>query len=132
MRIDLARIQRDADVTIGRLTVNKVELWVCEDAVRPVKIHGRTAIPAGRYEVRITYSPRFKRMLPLLLNVPGFEGVRIHPGNGPNDTEGCLLPGLDRRPQGVGRSRDAFNILYQMIRAAEDRGEPVLLEITEP
>lgn len=132
MRIELARIQRDADVTIGKITANKVEMWACEDAVRPEKIAGRTAIPAGRYEVRITFSPRFKRMLPLLIGVPGFDGVRIHPGNDADDTEGCILPGLDRRPNGVGRSRDAFNILYQMIRAAEERGEPVFLEITEP
>ena len=57
------------------------------------KEYGKTAIPLGRYEIAITMSNRFKRALPLLMNVKGFEGIRIHPGNTAEDTEGCLLVG---------------------------------------
>lgn len=53
----------------------------------------KTAIPAGRYEVRLTHSPKFDRTMPILCDVPGHQGIRIHPGNTAKDTEGCLLPG---------------------------------------
>ena len=91
---------------------------------------GRTAIPEGRYRVRTTYSPRFRRDLPLVENVPGFEGVRIHPGNTAADTEGCILPGSSRDPQGrVLDSRSAFRKLGKLIRDAEQLGEEVFLTI---
>ncbi len=129
MQIKLTRIQLDNDVTIGELVVNKFTCWTCEDAVRPQKIAGQTAIPAGRYRVRTTFSNRFKRLLPLLDDVPGFTGVRIHPGNTAADTEGCILPGLVRMPKGVGQSRDAFASIFDMILAAEQAGEKIWIEI---
>jgi hypothetical protein len=132
MRILLARVQLDPDVTIGRLSVDGAfECWTCEDTVREpgAKIPGKTAIPAGVYPIVVTWSPRFKRDLPLLVGVPGFEGVRIHPGNTAADTEGCILPGLDRMPQGVGRSRLAFDTLFAKIRAARARGEAATIEV---
>lgn len=98
MRLTLERIQSDPDVTIGRLLVDgQWDCWTLEDPVRerygaPVgawKIPGQTAIPRGLYPLAITWSPRFTRDLPLLQYVPGFTGVRIHPGNTPRDTEGC-------------------------------------------
>lgn len=131
MDMRLERLQLDPDVTIGRLTTGDLALWTCEDAVREgPKVHGETAIPAGHYNVRITYSPRFKRPLPLLMNVQGFEGVRIHPGNTASDTEGCILVGLDRLDKAVGRSRLAFGALYALIEAASTRGEAIDLVIT--
>lgn len=132
MNLYLERVQKDPDVTIGSLTVDgEWQCWTCEDTVRPdgVKVFGETAIPAGMYNVDITYSPRFQRDLPLLLNVKGFVGIRIHPGNSARDTEGCILPGLDRAAKGVGRSRDAFVGLFAKMDAARKRGEAIDLEI---
>ena len=133
MKLTLTRAQLDPDVTIGRLLVDGAfECWTCEDTVREpgVKIPGKTAIPAGAYPVVVTPSPRFKRDLPLLVGVPGFEGIRIHPGNTAADTEGCILPGLDRMPKGVGRSRMAFDALFAKIQTARARGETVTIEVS--
>lgn len=63
------------------------------DEIKKIKVQGQTAIPKGRYEVILSMSARFKKLLPEILNVPGYLGIRIHPGNKPGDTEGCLLPG---------------------------------------
>lgn len=57
------------------------------------KIAGATAIPVGQYKVARTWSPRFKRLMPQIMNVKGFAGVRVHAGNTANDTEGCVLLG---------------------------------------
>jgi hypothetical protein len=93
------------------------------------KVPGETAIPQGRYRIDVTHSQRFNRRLPVLLTVPGFEGVRIHPGNSPLDTEGCLIFG---RVRGIGKvfeSRLAFEHLFALIEAASD---PVWIEIENP
>lgn len=116
MNLTLKRKWLTAISTIGELYLDGVfECFFCEDRYRPPpqpKIFGITCIPLGRYEVVITESPRFKRRLPLLLNVPGFEGVRIHPGNAPADTEGCLLPGRVRGADRVLQSVVAFDVLF--------------------
>jgi hypothetical protein len=136
MKLVLERLQLDADVTIGSLTVDGLwECWTLEDVVRPpgaVKVPGATAIPYGVYAVEITFSPHFGRDLPLLEAVPGFSGVRIHPGNTAADTEGCILVGRDRLAKSLGHSRDAFNALFPKIRDALARGDKVTLEIARP
>lgn len=140
MNLLLERVQMDPDVTIGSLCVDGVwECWTCEDPVREIagqpvaswKVAGKTAIPFGRYAIDITMSARFKRLLPLLLNVSGFSGVRIHPGNTAADTEGCLLPGGVRFGKSVGRSRDAFSYLFNRLKEAKRRGEPITIEIVK-
>ncbi len=117
--------------TIGRLWVDGAhECWTLEDPERSgPKVPGKTAIPAGTYVVRVTWSPRFKTRLPLLLNVPDFEGVRIHPGNTADDTEGCILVGKDKGRAAVLRSRAAFAPLLAKLEAAQARGETIALRI---
>lgn len=108
--------------TVGELYLGEEFLCYClEDTVRKgmVKVYGKTAIPSGKYEIVINFSDRFKKMMPLLLDVPGFTGIRIHSGNIAADTDGCLLTGLDYNPQTpdlIGRSRDAFNIVFPRIQ----------------
>lgn len=94
------------------------------------KVPGATAIPAGTYEIRDTYSPRFKRMMLELIDVPGFQGIRIHSGNTSDDTEGCLIPGLVQTPTGVSYSRPAVEQLNRDIRAKLKSG-PVWITITD-
>ncbi len=76
-------------------------------------------------------SSRFQRELPLLLDVPNYEGVRIHPGNGPEDTEGCLLPGRSPSVDFVGNSKPAFEALFKKLSAALKSGDKVTIEISE-
>ncbi len=103
------------------MTVNGIfECFTLEDVERPVKIKGETAIPKGTYKVIINQSNRFKRQLPLLLNVPGFEGVRIHAGNTNHDTEGCILVGQTRHKEFIGKSRKAFDKLFKKMQKAKD------------
>jgi len=118
--------------TIGELHVDgQFECFTLEDAVRPVKIKGVTAIPAGIYEVVINFSQRFQRPLPLLLNVPNFDGVRIHAGNTDADTEGCLLVGKTKGADFIGNSRAAFGVLFAKIEKAATR-EKVFIELVQP
>jgi hypothetical protein len=121
--------------TVGDLFIDGV--WECaclEDAlaVNEVKVPGQTCIPDGTYEVLITWSPRFKRRLPLLVEVPGFDGIRIHPGNTPDDTNGCLLVGEDLvwQPQtALVRSRAAFERLFAKLDKADLNGESISIEV---
>ena len=138
MMILLKRIVFNPQFTIGFISIEgKFQCWTCEDAVREVegktvnewKVYGETAIPYGEYNVLITMSSRFKRMLPLIENVPGFTGIRIHPGNTFEDTEGCILPGRIQIPGGVGESKLAFAPLYSTIFTRLQRGEKVSLRI---
>lgn len=87
------------------------------------KIKGVTAIPTGTYEVVITYSNRFKKQLPLLLNVKGFSGIRIHSGNTHNDTEGCLLVGINNVVGKVTNSRETFNKLFKLLQEKANKGK---------
>lgn len=116
--------------TIGELFINGTFYCftledVCRDLNRDgdlkdpgeAKVHGQTAIPAGRYQVIINVSSRFKKRMPLLLAVPGYEGIRIHNGNYPKDTEGCILVGSTKAVDFVGNSRDTFDRLMIRLEA---------------
>ena len=134
MELELTRSVKTNKSTIGELTVNGVfECFILEDKDRglrkdmPIselivmKIKTRTAIPTGRYEIVVSFSDKFQKMLPLLLDVPAFAGIRIHPGNTDANTEGCLLPGKTKSPDMIGSSRVAFTALFDKIKAALQR-----------
>lgn len=121
MKITVKRLHKTDTSTIGELLVDGIfECYTLEDVERKEKIKSETAIPKGTYKVIINQSNRFKRLLPLLLNVPNFEGVRIHSGNTNHDTEGCILVGRTRGDNYVGQSRKAFDKLFKKMQAAKD------------
>ncbi len=130
MKLLLKRFSHSDKSTIGKLFLDGA--FFChtlEDVTRPEKVYGETAIPEGVYKVKITYSPRFKRDLPLLLNVPKFEGIRIHAGNTAKDTEGCILVGDLAGQDIVWQSRAAFNRLFDKLKAAQGAGEEITIEV---
>jgi len=121
MVIKIKRLYKTDNSTIGELTIDgKFECYTLEDKEREVKIKSETAIPKGTYKVIINQSNRFKKLLPLLLNVPNFEGVRIHPGNTNHDTEGCILVGRTRSKDFIGQSRKAFTSLFAKMKEAKE------------
>jgi hypothetical protein len=131
MQLQLTRKVFTDESTSGELSVDGAfECFTLEDTVRAEKIKGETAIPAGTYEIAVTFSNKFKKLLPLLLNVPNFEGVRIHPGNTPDDTEGCILVGQTEAEDFIGSSKLAFAPLFGKIQDAI-KSEKVFIEITE-
>lgn len=130
MELLLKRQPSDPKRTHGDLFVDgEWQCYTLEDVVREVKIPGETAIPAGRYKVIVNHSPRFKRQLPLLLNVPHFAGVRIHAGNDEEDTEGCLLVGQERFLSTIGSSRDALEELMAEIEGALQNSDEVWITV---
>ncbi len=125
MTLRLIREPTVDGATLGCLFIDGAFFgFTCEDAVRerpgvPVetwKIPGATAIPAGKYRVVLSQSQRFKRLLPEVLHVPGFLGVRIHRGNGPSDTEGCPLVGTGRTMGKVTGSAVAETRLMELLK----------------
>lgn len=119
MLLTLHRQTSADETTLGQLWTDGVlQCDTLEDQVRAPgepKVYGKTAIPAGRYRVTVTLSNRFKRMMPLLCGVPGFEGVRIHPGNTAADTDGCILVGTVSDARTIINSRAAFDALFPRI-----------------
>lgn len=133
MKLELVRDTFTPESTTGKLLVDgKFFCYTLEDFVRPdgaEKVPGKTAIPAGLYLIDVTWSNRFKRWLPLLLNVPGFAGIRIHAGNTATDTEGCILVGENRSENQVTESRKAFELLYKLLHDAKAKNQPLTIEI---
>jgi len=127
MKLNLKRLHKTANSTIGELSIDgKFEAYTLEDVERDTKVFGKTAIPKGTYEVIMTMSNRFKKMMPLLLNVEGYEGVRIHSGNDATQTEGCILLGTTRSVDFIGGSRDAIAKFYPKLEAGLKVGKVTL------
>jgi len=97
--------------------------------IKALKVPGQTAIPRGTYEVVITYSPKFKKNLPLVKDVPGWSGVRIHSANDASQLEGCLAPGINDIVGKVSNSRYWTNLLNTKIEQAIKSGERVWLTV---
>lgn len=140
MKLTLKRIALRPTYTIGKLYID--DAYFCdtlEDTIRDTnksgkfdngeqKIKGKTAIPYGTYEIKWTYSPRFKKYTPQLMNVPSFEGIRVHAGNTSADTEGCLILGENKQVGKVLNSRATINKFYPIIKEACSNGK-VTIEI---
>lgn len=133
MRITLIRIANKPTYTIGKLYIDGV--YFCdtlEDVDRGLddsmeekeilkkKIKDNTAIPTGIYPVKITYSPKYKKLMPLVDNVKGYSGIRIHSGNTHKDTSGCLLVGKNKEVGKVLESRKTFNALYKILTETKE------------
>ncbi len=141
MNLELNRKHFTHISTIGELSIQNpsgsmdFECYILEDTDRKledphnVKIPHQTCIPRGRYEIVVTLSKRFGRMLPLLVNVPQYDGIRVHPGNKPSNTDGCLLPGMSYNTDYVGSSVEAWGNLYDKILKAHNSGEPIWINI---
>lgn len=123
MKLLLKRQVKTKDFTLGELFIDGVSFcYTVEDMERMPneKVFGLTAIQKGTYKVIINMSNRFKKQMPLLLNVPNFEGVRIHSGNTSSDTEGCIIVGMTRTLNGVAMSRIAFTKLMEKLKGQKD------------
>ena len=131
-------LKRDVMVpgyTLGRLFVEgKMYGFTCEDEDRKLeaggqKIPGQTAIPRGTYRLTVTMSNRFKKLMPLIQDVPGFEGIRIHGGNNAYSTQGCPLLGTTRTASGVMHCAEVNAALIDFILKAEENGDAVWIEV---
>ena len=130
MKLTLTRKWFNDTCTIGTLDIDgHAEAYTLEDVERDIKIPGETCIPTGTYVLVIDWSNRFQRRLPHLLDVPGFEGIRIHPGNTDKDTKGCILPGLQKYEDSVGHSVIAFDHIFGQLLTAESLMDLITIEI---
>lgn len=134
MNIILNRIAKKAKYTIGKLYIN--DKYFCdtledtdrgltqsmtEQQIGSKKVYGETAIPTGTYRIIISYSNKFKKQMPLLLNVPGFAGIRIHSGNTEKDSLGCVLVGKNKAVGKVLESRDTYSKLFSILQEANKK-----------
>ena len=153
MKLKLVRKWPKATYTIGVLYIDGVALCnTLEDRdrgltqrdslaqIRSLKVYGETAIPRGSYRVEMDIlSPKYAAVpwyqvltggkMPRLLDVPGFDGILIHPGNTALDTLGCILVGKNTKVGQLTESRATFAVLYKLMKAARDRGEDIDIEI---
>ena len=137
MHIRVMREPSINDTTLGSLFID--DHWQChtlEDVIRPAgeKVRNKTAIPPGRYKLILSMSNRFKKIMPEVLNVPMFTGIRIHSGNTAKDTAGCLLVGQTRslETRSIGRSRFAYTALLLKLRAASKAGDTIYITFVNP
>ena len=142
MEIRVKRIARKDGYTIGRMSLNGsyfcdtledtdrgLKSTMSEEEILSKKRKGITAIPTGEYDVILTFSPKFKRVLPLLLNVPGYQYIRVHHGNLPSSTDGCLLVGENKVKGQIINSRATLEKLMSVLLECEKRKEKVTILI---
>ena len=133
MELKLKRTKLEDTYTLGELFIdNKFFCYTVEDTDRDInkdgdlddtgegKVYGETAIPYGTYKVILSVSNRFKKLMPEVLNVKGFAGIRIHSGNTALDSHGCIIVGDVRTPNGVASSKMAFMKLMNKLDGVKD------------
>lgn len=136
MNIQLKRIAKKETYTIGKLYIDGV--YFCDtiedkdrglnqamsiNDIKKKKVYGETAIPTGTYKLVIDYSNRFKKNMAHILNVPGYEGIRIHTGNSAKDSLGCIIVGKNKVVGKVVESRNTYNQLFPILQKAFKEGE---------
>lgn len=134
MRITLIRIANRPTYCIGKLYIDGVYFCdtiedtdrglddkMTEEEILKKKVKGETAIPTGIYHVYLTYSPKYKKQMPLIDGVKGYSGIRIHSGNTSKDTEGCLIVGKNKQVGKVLESRKAYNALFKQLVSTKER-----------
>lgn len=129
IKLRIKRIAKQPNYTIGKLYID--DKYYCDtledtdrglkqtdslEQIKAKKVYGKTAIPTGEYYVNLTYSPKFKRILPVIYDVKGYEGIRIHSGNTPADTLGCVLVGFNKVKGKVINSKDTLNQLIDILK----------------
>ena len=131
MQIMLTRNWKKPDYTIGRIFINNaffcnsmepIDRGLRQDMpiedIKRLKVKNKTAIPTGTYKVMMTWSPKYQKKMPQIMNVPCFDGVRFHPGNKPKDTRGCVLPGENSVKGMVVNSTKYFNQFVSMLEGS--------------
>lgn len=142
MKILVKRIAKRPTYTIGKMyldgkyfcdTLEDTDRNISQstplDTIKKVKLPNNTAIPTGTYKVIVNVSPKFKRLLPRLLNIPGFDGVLIHRGNTDKDTSGCILIGENKVVGKVINSTGYETKLVSILNKAQDNKENITIEI---
>lgn len=142
MKLHLKRIYKGSTYTIGHLYIG--DKYFCdtledtdrgltsdidEEEIKRIKVYSETAIPTGTYKIEVTFSPRFKRKMPLLIGVKGFSGIRIHSGNNEYHTSGCILCGYNKEKGKVLNSKIVTSKLYALIENAINNKEEVEISI---
>jgi hypothetical protein len=126
------RHQATSESVTGELAIDSThECYTLEPPYAGPMVKPR-CIPAGTYDLTVRFSPRFARMMPHVENVPGFEGVLIHWGNFPKDTDACTLVGEIVEENFVGKSMVEFNLLFQKILDAVNSGPQVITYLDAP
>lgn len=129
MRLTLKRIANKKTYCIGKLYINGkyfcdtledvdrgLDSTMTEEEIKKIKVKSETAIPTGIYKIILNYSPKFKKVMPLITNVKGYSGVRIHTGNSAKDTEGCLLVGKNTIVGRLTDSRKMYDALFKRLQ----------------
>lgn len=129
MRLTLKRIANKKTYCIGKLYINGkyfcdtledvdrgLDSTMTEEEIKKIKVKGETAIPTGIYKIILNYSPKFKKVMPLITNVKGYSGVRIHSGNSAKDTEGCILVGKNTIVGRLTESRKMYDALFKRLQ----------------
>ena len=128
MKLTLKRLYKKDSYTIGKLYIN--DEYFCDtledtdrnltqdmslEEIKKIKVYGETAIPYGTYDCEITYSPKFKRDLPLIKDAKGFDGIRMHSGNSAKDSLGCVLVGENKVKGGLINSKQTLERLMKVL-----------------
>lgn len=142
MNILIDRFYKGNKYTVGRLYIdNKYICDTMEDKdrgltqdmplteIKKKKVYSQTAIPAGTYKVVVNNSPKFKRNIPRLLNVPGYDGILIHRGNTHADSAGCILVGENKLVGKVINSTKYEKLITELLTAAQNRNEEIIITI---